>query len=341
MENINYTVLSGGLVIGLIFGVVMQRSRFCMVAAVSNAFLIRDFRYAQAFIAAWIIAVLGVSLLESFSLVAISDSGYRSGGINWLGAIGGGLVFGFGASLAGGCAARTLVNTAEGNLGALLALLTMMMLAGVTTYGALEPLRMNITSPTTIAIASGDTGISSLLHIPAWFSVIVFVFAGLGLIVRLGSIRENLSLIVAGAIIGLLVVFAWLVNGWLSVDEFTAVKASAIAITGPLAKANLLLATGSGSMFNFGFAFLVGLFIGALLSAISSGGFSIKISDAKRNPHNLIGGALMGFGATLAGGCNIGQGLSGVSTLSITSILAATAMFGGAALGLKWWERHV
>ena len=260
MEGLNISLMSGGLVVGLLFGIIMQRSRFCMVAAVSNVILIRDYRYAQAFIAAWIVAIFGVSLLESFGLVAIADSGYRSGAINWLGAIGGGLVFGFGASLAGGCAARTLVNTAEGNLGSLLALIAMMMFAGITTYGVLEPVRLSITSPTTFEIASGDSGIGSLLQLPAWLSgTVISVISVIGLVViaRLGSIKGNLSLIIAGALIGLLVVFAWIVNGWWAVNEFSPVKPSAIAITGPLAKTNLVLATGSGSLMSFGFAFVV------------------------------------------------------------------------------------
>ena len=52
MDGVNITAISGGLGIGLIFGIVLQRSRFCMVAAVSNLVLIRDYRQGQAFLAA-------------------------------------------------------------------------------------------------------------------------------------------------------------------------------------------------------------------------------------------------------------------------------------------------
>lgn len=50
---------------------------------------------------------------------------------------------------------------------------------------------------------------------------------------------------------------------------------------------------------------------------------------------------MMGFGAIFAGGCNIGQGLSGVSTLSVTSLLAAASIFFRAALGVNWPSRRV
>jgi len=38
---------------------------------------------------------------------------------------------------------------------------------------------------------------------------------------------------------------------------------------------------------------------------------------------------MMGFGAVLAGGCNIGQALTGFATLSVGSIVATVAMIAG------------
>jgi hypothetical protein len=50
---------------------------------------------------------------------------------------------------------------------------------------------------------------------------------------------------------------------------------------------------------------------------------------------------MMGISAIFAGGCNIGQGPSGVSTLSVTSLLATASIFFGAALGMNWRSRRV
>jgi uncharacterized membrane protein YedE/YeeE len=52
--------------------------------------------------------------------------------------------------------------------------------------------------------------------------------------------------------------------------------------------------------------------------------------------HHLVGGALMGIGGVTALGCSIGQGVTGVSTLSLTSFVAAAAMVGGAVAGVKY-----
>ena len=341
MNELNLPAIAGGVVIGLSFGVIMQRSRFCMVAAVSNAMVMRDYRHVQAFLAAWAIAIPGVMFVESAGWVAIADAGYRSARLNWSGSIAGGLLFGFGAALAGGCAARTLVNVAEGHLGSLITLVAMMLFAGITTFGLLEPARMALSGATAITLASGDSGISAVIRVPPWLVGVVISIVAVGLIVRLGQIRENARLIFAGAAIGGLVVLAWLVNGWWAADEFTSGRLAAIAITGPLARISYWLSTNTGSVLNFGGAFVAATFVGAMLSAVLRRGFIAATADARRIPHNLIGGAFMGIGATLAGGCNIGQGLSGVSTLSIGSILATVSMVGGTVLGVKWWERHV
>jgi hypothetical protein len=55
--------------------------------------------------------------------------------------------------------------------------------------------------------------------------------------------------------------------------------------------------------------------------------------------HLLSGGTLKGMGAILAGGCNIGQGLSGISTLSLGSLLAVMSIALGMCLGIGRLER--
>ena len=87
--------MGGGLFLGLLFGVVVQRTQFCMVTAVSNVVLMRDFRHAHAYFAALLVAILGTLFLETGGLAAISETGYRVPRYDWLVIIGGGLLFGF------------------------------------------------------------------------------------------------------------------------------------------------------------------------------------------------------------------------------------------------------
>jgi len=48
----------------------------------------------------------------------------------------------------------------------------------------------------------------------------------------------------------------------------------------------------------------------------------------------------MGIGGVTAMGCTIGQGLSGLSTLSLTSFVAVAAIIAGAVAGLRFqfWQ---
>jgi uncharacterized membrane protein YedE/YeeE len=50
---------------------------------------------------------------------------------------------------------------------------------------------------------------------------------------------------------------------------------------------------------------------------------------------HLIGAILMGFGGVMAMGCTIGQGITGVSTLAIGSILTFFSIVFGCAMTMK------
>ena len=52
--------------------------------------------------------------------------------------------------------------------------------------------------------------------------------------------------------------------------------------------------------------------------------------------NHVVGGTLMGIGGVTAFGCTVGQGLSGVSTLSLGSALAVAGIVGGAWLALHY-----
>jgi uncharacterized membrane protein YedE/YeeE len=193
---------------------------------------------------------------------------------------------------------------------------------------------------TAIQLQSGDNGLAALLNIAPWIIGLVAAMACLVFIRISGSIKDHRPLVLAGGSIGLLVVLAWLFTGWVVQDPFAGTVPGAATITGPLARYGYYLGTGTGLSFSFGVAFVAGILGGAVAGAVSKKAFHITRPDPSRIPHYIIGGLFMGVGGTVAGGCNIGQGLSGVSTLSTSSLLAAAGIFTGAVIGVKWWERH-
>jgi hypothetical protein len=102
---------------------------------------------------------------------------------------------------------------------------------------------------------------------------------------------------------------------------------------------------------------LVGVFVGSMLSSHLSGDRSrMKVpplwrwrfgdNTAKRFTFAFLGGALMVFGARLAGGCTSGHGISGTLQLAVSSWIFIVLAFGVAiatAFVLFGWggRRHV
>jgi len=336
----NLWLQGGGLVTGLIFGNIVQRQRFCMVAAIGNLVLMRDWRHVHAFLAAFAVAIGGTQWLEASTLVPMAESAYRQARFDWLGLTVGGLVFGFGTTLAGGCAARLLVRSAEGSVGAWVALLAFSLMAAVTQFGALASAREQLANLSAISLGAGDSSLSVLLHLPPGVGGSVAAVLFIIWLAIVGRGTHDWRLIIAGGAIGALVVLAWWVTGNLARDEFTTLSPTALTISGPLARITLVLVTGNSFGAGFGIPFVLGIVVGAAFTAFITGTLHWQLPDPRYIPPSLAGGAMMGLGAILAGGCNIGQGLSGVSTLAVGSITATLAIFSGAVLGVKWLERR-
>ncbi len=52
--------------------------------------------------------------------------------------------------------------------------------------------------------------------------------------------------------------------------------------------------------------------------------------------NHIVGGTMMGFGGVTALGCTIGQGLTGISTLAVGSILTFTAIVAGSVVAVRY-----
>ncbi len=80
----------------------------------------------------------------------------------------------------------------------------------------------------------------------------------------------------------------------------------------------------------------IGLIVGALFAALIASGFKIKkIKSGKQVAAAVLGGLMMGYGARLAFGCNIGAFYSGISSLSLSGWVFGVFLFAGAIVGSK------
>ncbi len=231
----NNWLLGGGLAVGLVFGTVVQRPGFCISAVVSNYVLMRDCRQLHAFVIAISIAVMGTQLLDFSGLVDIGESAYLVSKMNWSGAILGGLVFGFGSTLTGGCIGRTVVRVGEGNISAIIALLIMAAAAFITMYGPLEPYRVWLYQATAIEISAEHATIPGFFHFSAGIFSVLFTAICLTVILLTGKNNRSPCLLTAGAILGSLIVAGWWVTGYLSQNLFSQNRPASLTYAGPLA----------------------------------------------------------------------------------------------------------
>ncbi|MDH5485448.1 MAG: YeeE/YedE family protein [Gammaproteobacteria bacterium] len=338
MDEINSWLVGGGLAVGALLAIPLQRFRFCLVAGVSNFLLIKDTRQIVAFAIALLIGIGGTQLLEMLDIVAIADSTYRNSTLDWFGAIMGGLFFGTGSALAGGCVARTLVRTMEGSIHSLIVFVAFAVVAAITQFGFLETVRVDLTHATAIELKT-DAGIASLLSLPPWLVLAVTVIVLLLILYKSWQRSPDKSMLAVGMLVGCLVVVSWYITGVLAQDEFMPARPSGMTMSGPLARLGYFIISGRIPALSFAVSFAAGVAIGSLLLALVSRQFKITAPGKGMVKSALLGGSLMGLGAILAYGCNIGQGLSGISTLSMESLFAVIGMVAGIGLVTKWMEK--
>jgi len=113
-----------------------------------------------------------------------------------------------------------------------------------------------------------------------------------------------ISALTGGLLIGLSVALFFILNGRM------------IGISG--IASNLLVSKNNR---NDNFLFLIGLILGPLIYSLISGK-EINISISSSLILLIIGGSLVGFGTRLSSGCTSGHGISGISRLSLRSIIA-------------------
>jgi uncharacterized membrane protein YedE/YeeE len=342
--------------LAVVMGAVANKTNFCTMGAVSDWVNMDDTGRLRAWLLAAAVAMLGVVALEASGTANLGMATfppYRTPQFAWLRYLLGGLLFGIGMTLASGCGNKTLVRIGGGNLKSLVVLV----IAGIFAYLMLwtdfyNMLFGKIVSATTVNLA--DSGFKSqtlgdliglgntIAGIAVGSLVIVFAFAS-------REFRGNFDNLLAGIVIGLVVIAGWYVTGgtmgteWKEYADFAdtkplRVETQSFTFMSPMGDgARYLMNPQDTSLINFGIVALLGIIAGSFLWAIVSKGFRIEwFVDVKDFLNHAIGAVLMGIGGVLSMGCTIGQGITGVSTLALGSILTLAAIIAGAAATMKY-----
>lgn len=349
MELSNIHLVAGlGFVLAAIFGAVANRTNFCTMGAVSDWVNMGLKGRLGAWVLAMGIAIAGAQILELTGLVDIGSSIYRTSSLGLGGYIIGGLLFGIGMTLSGGCGQRTLVRVGTGNLKSVVVLLVLAVSAYMTLRGLFAVLRVAAIEPMTIDLQAqgiADQGLASVLAGWTGIEATDTVRWAVGLVVAAllilwafsqQALRDTKDNIVAGVVIGLIIIGAWVTTGLIGMDDFDPVPVEAMSFIAPTGNTLSYLMTYTGSSINFGIAVVLGVIAGSFIYALLSRTFAIEtFTDRQDMINHLSGGVLMGFGGVLALGCTVGQGITGISTLALGSFIAAISIIIGSALTMR------
>ena len=318
-----------GLFIGLVFGVFAQQSRFCLRAACVEFWRGRPGSKVAVWLLTFGAAMLATQFFIEAGLVDLGQIRQLNNVGSMSGAIVGGLMFGAGMVLAGGCASRLLVLSATGNVRTLVAGLVVTIVAQASLRGGLSPLREEISSWWLV-----DAGARGFAHwLPPYGGMLL---GGAFLLLALWYGRRHgvgrwwgFAAVATGASVAL----GWLLNSWHAANSFEIVPVKSISFTGPSADTLMGLINQPNLPMSFDVGLIPGVFLGSLAAALVTREFKWQqFTTESGTMRFLVGASLMGFGSMLAGGCAVGAGVSGGVVLVITAWVALFCMWIGAGV---------
>ncbi|MCX8028327.1 MAG: YeeE/YedE family protein [Thermodesulfovibrionales bacterium] len=331
------TLLSG-FVIGILFGFVIQRGRFCMNSAFRDVIFVQDVTFIRAYLLALLIAIVGANLMEDLGV--FGEMGLRRQSFNIIANIVGGYLFGIGMVLVGGCGSGVIYRIGEGYVSAIVGTLGFACSLVATIHGPLKPISSALKS-FKVSIGSGDDAISNPALwdlfgggitlkwlIIAIISAIIIPFVLKGNPFGKGP-KKGYSWSLTGFLLGIILILAlWSSFYWGG-------QTRGLSAAGPTAEAFLALILGNSMarfdpMFDFWGIFqaswsalyIIGIPIGAYISARGLGEFKFQVPPANEVIRVFLGSLVMGFGAATAGGCTVGHALTGVTSLALASIVS-------------------
>ena len=230
--------------------------------------------------------------------------------------------------------------------------------AFATLKGVTAVLRVNTVDAVSVQLATGQdlpsllaasTGMTKA-SLALWIGGVL----GLALIVWVLIREEGRSqdVIVGGLVTGLVITGIWWVSGVMGhvsedpstleevfVGATSHERMEALSFVAPIAYVLdwLMFFSDKSKVLTIAIVSVFGVVIGSGVYAIGTRVFrweSFRTTEDLVN--HLAGAVLMGVGGVVALGCTIGQGISGVSTLSIGSFIALASIMVGAVACLRW-----
>jgi uncharacterized protein len=357
LPGLTRTVLWASFALAFVFGLVARKTHFCTMGAVADLVNFGDWTRMRQWLLAIGVAIVATGVLAASGTIDTGKSFYTAPKLLLLGYVLGGLLFGFGMVLAGGCGNKSLIRAGGGSLKSLVVLLVLGLTAYMTLRGALAVLRVGAIEPVSVqlatrqdlpSLAAAATGAN--LATLQWILALGFG----GALIAFALARRDfwhIDNLLAGFVIGGVIAGMWFVSGHLGhlaehpvtleeafIGTHTG-RMESLSFVAPIAYLLdwLMFYSDRSRTLTLGPVAVLGILCGSLAWSLFSREFRWEgFRDTEDTANHIVGGVLMGFGGVLAVGCTIGQGLSGVSTLAIGSFIAWGAIVAGAVLGLRY-----
>lgn len=306
-----------GLIIGIIFGFLLKRGRFCPTGT------IRDVRLEGHTYN--LILILALIATEGFLYYAMISAGLvpmpKLKGFPLISVMLGSFIFGFGAVLTNGCITSSLVKTGDGRLTGIVSVITFTLGAAFAKQGALKPVTQALASQLLIA----DTLHKNLPALAIFGVIAIPLYIVMFRHYKTHKLKFSLPKRYSG-LRHLICEKIWpkeiivVLCGVLMAAGFyfsnRAGRNGGFGITTPLISwLNVIVNNNYG--LNWASTLVAGTILGSFITTFISGEFALVGTNAVTIVKTMIGSILMGVGAVWAQGCLIGNGLVGTAQLSV------------------------
>jgi uncharacterized protein len=307
------------IISGTGLGYIFERGDFCFHSTWRG--LVQKPRQLDLFRAYLLTMLIAIPLVQGMRALGWIDPWIPP--FAWKANIFGGLLFGVGMVVAASCITGLFYKLGHGMAGVLVGL-AFWALGDILTYlGPLKPLQAALQA-NPIVVNGKSATVTNLFGPMGWVLLAALAVAAIIYLVRspVNGRKPLWNWVTLGVATSLLMSLAWLlvrIDGSNYTFGTSGVPAGIFqAVIGQ---------SGGGSLWIP--ITLIMLIPGALIAAKQSGTFWLRGESTQRYVELGVGGFLMGIGAGIAGGCNLGHSLVGVPLLSLGSITSTIAMATG------------
>lgn len=368
-------------ILAIVLGAVVNKTNFCTMGAVSDLVNMGDAGRMRAWILSATVALIGVMVLEAMGRVDLGSTlpPYRGSEFQWGRYILGGFLFGIGMTLASGCGNKTLIRIGGGNIKSIM----VFVIIAVIAYFMVDPFKeldatwyQSYFAPwlgTASISLSTQQDVGSIVG--NWFGMnggtmriilgVIIAAIALRYVFKSSDFRSSKDNIMAGIVVGLIVMMAWYFTSNATIDmdgepvkmtQFysewdmnmdsdegkpkngsTQLQPQSFTFISPIGATAGYAKNGFEYAFlTFGVISVFGVILGSLLWSLVTKSFRIEWFNSFKDFYtHVIGAILMGFGGVLGLGCTVGQAITGVSTLALGSFMVFISIVFGSALTMK------